>query len=146
MQGGELLIQSLPGNGGSVAAQVGQFTLQPLPLLGDQFSGIAIRQLHGLEKPSQLVFGLEALGAGCGQGLAAAGADLQLHARAHLQPAGLHQPGFAAIQQRFAIKQHRLIGPEQRHRGRHRLTAGPGFPQATLRLAQFLQSLGGDRR
>ena len=99
-----------------------------------------------MEQASQLAFGLEALGAGVGQGFAAAGADLQLHARAHLQPAGLHEPGFAATQQRLTIEQHRLFGPEQRHRGRHRLTAGPGFPQATLRLAQFLQPLGRDRR
>ena len=40
LQGGELLIQPLPGDGGSVAAQVGQFTLQPLPLLGDCFGGV----------------------------------------------------------------------------------------------------------
>ena len=89
LQGGELLIQSLPGDGGSVAAQVGQFTLQLLPLLGDCFGGVTIRQLPGLEQASQLAFGLEAFGAGIGQGLAAAGADLKLHARAHLQPAGL---------------------------------------------------------
>ncbi len=88
-----------------------------------------------MQQPCQLTLGLEALGGGAGQGLAAARADLQLHASANQQPAGLHEPRFAAAQQRLAIEQHRLFGPYQRHRGRHGLTAGPGLPHPALRLA-----------
>ena len=140
------MLQPRPGNRFGGLAQVGQFPLQPVALPLDRLGLIAAGQLQLLLELLELSAALTLLFQGLGQGLAAAGADLQAHTAAHLQLGRALNPAPFSAGQDFPVELDRPVGSQHLQPRCHRFTAGSGLREGLLGLAELPHLLRRDLR